>query len=1194
MNELLTTTTIRPMEVAFWLLLSLGIAIFLWLCWRNIQRSRRNHLNRILALVLTIAALAMGQMAWAQDPATIGSISYNNTLAAYEIANENNLKDLAVYVNGTGSYTTGGDPETTAHNCEGLTFKVTGPIALTHTTDWDNSGSTEDSFTPIGGLNKSFNGTFDGQGYTISGIRIYQPEATRLGLFGYLSGATVKDVNLSDIRIRGNTIIGGIAGWVLNGGSISGCHATNAFIAGLATTGGIVGSTYGNISDCHVSATVTIHIAGTGNFGTNSFGGIVGSLSKDASADTGISGCTSSATLTVADGVNDYGRCGGIVGESSVTDDRGKISFENCIAVGVTVPASGSSGPVVGYIQNTAFTNTYYLNCTIGGTVNFTGNGYGTIFGDGNTGYKDIKSLHVITFGPGLSGSGGIDVNGDTYYAAGSTVTLSGSTNGYTVTKDGTNPAENVTVNQSGGVYTFTMPAANVTVSGPPDYATLWNEDPDHDGSSEAKAYIITTTDGLKLLADVVNTGDSKNGVFFKLGGNIEYTYNKAWNDATSNENNYTVIGNGGNHSFSGTFDGQGYTISGIRIYRDGKNYTGLFGDLNGGTVKNVRLADARITGSSNIGGIAGYNSQGTVMNCTVAADVCIHAAGENHGGIVGKNSSNTYDHKAIVTACTSSAQLTVATGASGTPIRGGIVGNNSMSYTEVSNCLVLGASILGWGDSENCKYLGAIVGNNSSGTLTNNYYSNCTVGNASSPASTNVGAGSDSGKGDVTTNDGARGIGIITLGTGVSMTGGTTVTVGSTTYYYYAGSVITLSHSDAPTGYTFGGYTAKDAADNNITASVISGSTLTMPATDVTLNVAWRKLMTNTDITVTIPAQTYSGNALTPAVTVTDGTTELTKDTHYTVTLPDGRINAGNYTITITGIGDYDGNTTKTFTITPAPLTVTTGSASKEYDGTALTKDEAQIIGLVNSETATIVATGSQTEVGSSYNTYNITWDGTAVSTNYNITSETLGTLTVSPISIAAREAATNEYWTTYYNSIANLQVDVDTKVYRAAVNTATNKVDLTEITDRIINASQGVVLKSTHQNITATPVTGASTDNYSGNKLQGVDEETAQASGKTYYVLSKPEGKDLGFYKLKNSVNLGAHKAYLEVATTTAPEYLGFDVETTDISPAEITEIADKAGAIYDLQGRKIANGQKPTAKGLYIVNGRKYIIK
>ena len=80
---------------------------------------------------------------------------------------------------------------------------------------------------------------------------------------------------------------------------------------------------------------------------------------------------------------------------------------------------------------------------------------------------------------------------------------------------------------------------------------------------------------------------------------------------------------------------------------------------------------------------------------------------------------------------------------------------------------------------------------------------------------------------------------------------------------------------------------------------------------------------------------------------------------------------------------------------ITPAPLTITTGSDSKTYDGTALTNADASIDGLVNDETATITATGSQTAVGSSKNGYEITW-GTAKETNYEIVEENLGTLTV------------------------------------------------------------------------------------------------------------------------------------------------------------------------------------------------------
>ena len=80
---------------------------------------------------------------------------------------------------------------------------------------------------------------------------------------------------------------------------------------------------------------------------------------------------------------------------------------------------------------------------------------------------------------------------------------------------------------------------------------------------------------------------------------------------------------------------------------------------------------------------------------------------------------------------------------------------------------------------------------------------------------------------------------------------------------------------------------------------------------------------------------------------------------------------------------------------ITPRGLTVTTGSAEKVWDGEPLTNPDATIDGLVAGETADITATGSQTDIGSSPNTYSIEW-GTAKSSNYKITTENLGTLTV------------------------------------------------------------------------------------------------------------------------------------------------------------------------------------------------------
>ena len=141
----------------------------------------------LLMLLTTVTA-------WAQDPASIGSIQYNSTLGAYEINSVKNLNDLAVYVNGTGKYSTSGD-ETTAHSCEGLTFKQTADITYTGT----------NNYTPIGLYvnDDGFQGTFDGQGNTISGIDCtgdgLTGEAIYLGLFGWNEG-TVRNVTLSGCR----------------------------------------------------------------------------------------------------------------------------------------------------------------------------------------------------------------------------------------------------------------------------------------------------------------------------------------------------------------------------------------------------------------------------------------------------------------------------------------------------------------------------------------------------------------------------------------------------------------------------------------------------------------------------------------------------------------------------------------------------------------------------------------------------------------------------------------------------------------------------------------------------------------------------------------------------------------------------------------------------------------------------------
>lgn len=137
------------------------------------------------------------------------------------------------------------------------------------------------------------------------------------------------------------------------------------------------------------------------------------------------------------------------------------------------------------------------------------------------------------------------------------------------------------------------------------------------------------------------------------------------------------------------------------------------------------------------------------------------------------------------------------------------------------------------------------------------------------------------------------------------------------------------------------------------------------------------------------------------PEVTDKDGN-KLVEGSDYTVTYDtDDFVNVKVVNVTIAGMGSYTGTCVKAYEITKAPLTVNAGSASKVYDGEALTAG-ATIEGLVDGENATAQTQGSQTEVGSSANTVSrITWD-TAKEGNYYIAAQNDGTLTVTPKGVA------------------------------------------------------------------------------------------------------------------------------------------------------------------------------------------------
>ena len=146
---------------------------------------------------------------------------------------------------------------------------------------------------------------------------------------------------------------------------------------------------------------------------------------------------------------------------------------------------------------------------------------------------------------------------------------------------------------------------------------------------------------------------------------------------------------------------------------------------------------------------------------------------------------------------------------------------------------------------------------------------------------------------------------------------------------------------------------------------------------------------------------EVYDGKEHKWIPTVTDkADKKLEADTDYTVEYSTKNFkDVGTVEVTITGIGNYSGTVKRSYKVTPKEYTVTTESATKTYSGTALTAG-GKVEGIVSGETVEFTTTGSQTEVGTSKNTYELVWKS-AKKSNYKLASETIGELTVKAKSI-------------------------------------------------------------------------------------------------------------------------------------------------------------------------------------------------
>ena len=184
---------------------------------------------------------------------------------------------------------------------------------------------------------------------------------------------------------------------------------------------------------------------------------------------------------------------------------------------------------------------------------------------------------------------------------------------------------------------------------------------------------------------------------------------------------------------------------------------------------------------------------------------------------------------------------------------------------------------------------------------------------------------------------------------------------------------------------------------------------------------------------------------------------------------------------------------------------------------------------------------------------------------------------------------------WSTFYCGDAGYRI---AKEEKACAYTATVDDDMITLHElgKVIPKGTAVIIASENDDISMTRDDVSAAEYSVKNDLHGVDVATPRTTltnndAQTIFMLSN-KNDHFGFHKF-GGANVPARKAYFTVSTSEKARSFGmvFDEGTpTGVGHTEITESTEMADAIYDLQGRRI---EKPK-KGLYIVNGRKVMIK
>ncbi|MCR5666576.1 MAG: FMN-binding protein [Eubacterium sp.] len=614
-------------------------------------------------------------------PFTAGTGEESNP---YEISTAEGLEKFATLVDGGTTY-------------EGVYIELANDIELDSTEKWN----------PIGTENGSsiFQGNFNGNGYTISGMTITGTYSgtSNIGLFSVLgASADVEDVTLTDVDIdvEGSSAlyVGAIAGkgtaatsddlLTVNGISVKGSIKATTTTANMVMAGGIIGYAMNYNAIVNSYTNVEVEAASQGNISCYA-GGITAMSGKTSLIfnDAVFGNVTASAPLCTNIGIAGGGIAGLYAGQMWNVAATGNVILENA---GVS---SKWIGTICGEITNS------------GMTVNSETGVYDTYPSEGilrgYAYYADDMTLTINTYSDAttIDSTQTVDLVGtgsnsstltDEAFEATKTQAATMQTTDFASTMN-TNFYETEELLEAYG-FSSVVPReweVNEDNRVVPTGDEWYNPTPDTTifasgtGTSE-DPYMIETEDQLRNFAASLDQGITYKGYTIKLANDIELTTTTTW----------TPVG-GSDYAFDGTFDGGGYTVSGMTIgtedsyyeITNGEVFIGFFGVLNtNAVVENLNLTDISIFVSYDssvfAGGIVGYMDssastyQGaTINNCSVDGDIDVQSTKNNTfaAGIAG------YQYKGvIINSHTSGYYAATVDSGDGVAEVGGLVGLNN------------------------------------------------------------------------------------------------------------------------------------------------------------------------------------------------------------------------------------------------------------------------------------------------------------------------------------------------------------------------------------------------------------------------------------------------------------------------------------------------------------------------------------